>query len=105
MCIQLSSSSEEFPSSTPYSNIETQKTNIVNMKDRKSKAERERTKLVYQELINIRNPGGRIINTGTPWHKEDAFCLMPAAEKYDCYHTAVGATRKSTLCGHIQIST
>ena len=62
---------------------------IVNMKDRKSKAERERTKLVYQELLNIRNPGGRIINTGTPWHKEDAFCLMPEAEKYDCYSTGM----------------
>lgn len=62
---------------------------IVNMKDRKSKAERERTKLVYQELLNIRNPGGRIINTGTPWHKEDAFCLMPEAEKWDCYHTGM----------------
>ena len=62
---------------------------IVNMKDRKSKAERERTKLVYQELLNIRNPGGRIINTGTPWHKEDAFCLMPEAEKWDCYSTGL----------------
>ena len=62
---------------------------IVNMKDRKSKAERERTKLVYQELINIRNPGGRIINTGTPWHPEDAFSLMPPAERYDCYSTGL----------------
>lgn len=62
---------------------------IVNMKDRKSKAERERTKMIYQELINIRNPGGRIINTGTPWHIEDAFCLMPEAEKWDCYSTGL----------------
>ena len=62
---------------------------IVNMKDRKSKAERERTKLIYQELLNIRNPGGRIINTGTPWHKEDAFMLMPEAEKWDCYSTGL----------------
>ena len=62
---------------------------IVNMKDRKSKAERERTKLIYQELLNIRNPGGRIINTGTPWHKEDAFMLMPEPEKWDCYSTGL----------------
>ena len=62
---------------------------IVNMKDRKSKAERERTKLIYQELLNIRNPGGRIINTGTPWHKEDAFELMPEPEKWDCYSTGL----------------
>lgn len=62
---------------------------IVNLKDRKSKAERERTKLVYQELVNIRNPGGRIINTGTPWHPEDAFSLMPEPERYDCYSTGL----------------
>ena len=63
---------------------------IVNLKDRKSKAERERTKLIYQELINIINrPDGRIINTGTPWHKEDAFILMPEAEKWDCYSTGL----------------
>ena len=62
---------------------------IINMKDRKSKAERERTKLIYQELLNIRNPGGRIINTGTPWHPDDAFSLMPEPEKYDCYSTGL----------------
>ena len=62
---------------------------IVNMKDRKSKAERERTKLIYQELLNIRNRGGRIINTGTPWHPDDAFSLMPKPEKFDCYTTGL----------------
>lgn len=60
---------------------------IVNLKDRKSRAEREQTKAIYQELQNVRNPGGRIINTGTPWHKEDAFMLMPQPERYDCYTT------------------
>lgn len=62
---------------------------IVNLRDRISRAERERTKAVYQELQNIRNPGGRIINTGTPWHVEDAFSLMPTAEKYDVYSTGL----------------
>ena len=62
---------------------------IVNLKDRISRAERDRTKAIYQELQNIRNPGGRIINTGTPWHVEDAFTLMPAAMKYDCYTTGM----------------
>lgn len=62
---------------------------IVNLKDRISHAERERTKAIYQELQNVRNPGGRIINTGTPWHKDDAFSLMPAAQKYDCYTTGM----------------
>lgn len=60
---------------------------IVNLKDRISRAEREHTKAVYQELQNIKNRGGRIINTGTPWHKEDCFTLMPDAKKYDCYST------------------
>lgn len=62
---------------------------IVNLQDRTSRAERERTKRVYQELQNIRNRGGRIINTGTPWHKEDAFTLMPGAIRYDCYQTGL----------------
>ncbi len=62
---------------------------IVNRLDRQSKAERERTKQIYQELQNLRNPGGRIINTGTPWHKEDAFSLMPPPKKFDCYTTGL----------------
>ena len=60
---------------------------IVNIKDRVSRAERERTKLMYMELQNIKNRDGRIINTGTPWHKDDAFSLMPNIKKYDCYTT------------------
>lgn len=62
---------------------------IVNIKDRTSRAERERTKLAYQELQNIKNKGGRIFNTGTPWHKDDAFSIMPQAQKYDCYNTGI----------------
>ena len=62
---------------------------IVNIDDRISKTERERTKLVYQELQNIKNRDGRITNTGTPWHEEDAFSIMPEAEKYDCYNEKV----------------
>lgn len=62
---------------------------IVNVKDRTSRAERERTKLAYQELQNIKNKGGRIFNTGTPWHKDDAFSIMPEPIKYDCYSTGI----------------
>lgn len=62
---------------------------IVNINDRISKAERERTKIVYQELQNIKNRGGKIFNSGTPWHSEDAFTLMPEAEKFDCYHEEI----------------
>ena len=62
---------------------------IVNINDRISKAERERTKTIYQELQNIKNRGGKIFNTGTPWHSEDAFSLMPEAERFDCYHPEI----------------
>ena len=62
---------------------------IVNVKDRISKAERDNTKIIYQELQNIKNRGGRIFNTGTPWHKDDAFSIMPPAEKWDCYREEV----------------
>lgn len=62
---------------------------IVNVQDRISEAEREHTKTVFMELQNIKNRGGRFINTGTPWHKEDAFTLMPNPVKYDCYSTGL----------------
>lgn len=62
---------------------------IVNVQDRISRAERDKTKLIYQELRNIVNRGGRIYNTGTPWHKDDAFALMPNPEKWDCYSTGL----------------
>lgn len=62
---------------------------IINVKDRVSAAERERIKLIYQELQNIRNRGGRIFNTGTPWHKDDAFTIMPNIVRFDCYETGL----------------
>lgn len=62
---------------------------IVNVQDRISKAERERTKTVYQELQNVKNRGGRIFNTGTPWHPDDCFSIMPNADKFDCYHPEI----------------
>lgn len=62
---------------------------IVNLHDRTSAAERSRIRGVYQELQNIRNPGGRILNTGTPWHPEDAISLMPNIRRCDCYHSGL----------------
>ncbi len=67
---------------------------IVNLKDRISQAEREHTKAVYQELQNVRNPGGRIVNTGTPWHKEDAFSIMPPADQWDYRRTGMLSEEK-----------
>ena len=62
---------------------------IVTVKDRISPAERKQTKQTYQELQNVKNRDGRFINTGTPWHKEDAFELMGAIEKFNCYETGL----------------
>ena len=62
---------------------------IINLLDRISKAERDRTKLVYQELQNIKNRGGKIINTLTPWHPNDAASLMPEPVRLDCYSTGL----------------
>lgn len=62
---------------------------IVNIQDRLSKAERDKTKLQYQELQNIKNRGGRFINTGTPWHKDDAISMMPNVTKYSIHTTGL----------------
>lgn len=64
---------------------------IINLKDRHSKAERDRTKEIYQELENIKmiGKGSKIFNTGTPWHKDDAFTLMPEPEKWDYKRTGL----------------
>ena len=77
---------------------------IVNVKDRISKAEREATKIVYQELQNIKNRGGRIFNTGTPWSKEDCFSIMPEAERYDCYNEHIKKIISETELEHIKSS-
>lgn len=62
---------------------------IVNVRDRISRAERELIKLQYQELQNVKNRGGRFINTGTPWHKEDAISKMPNVSKYGVHDTGL----------------
>lgn len=55
---------------------------VVTLRDRASRAERERTKAFYRELRNVVNRGGRICNTGTPWHRDDAFALMPPPRRW-----------------------
>lgn len=67
---------------------------IVNVRDRESRAERKRTIAAYMELQNIRNRGGRIINTGTPWHVDDAFTVMPTPLRFDCYQTGLISKEK-----------
>ena len=68
---------------------------ICNISDRISKAERDRTKIQYQELQNIRNRGGRIINTGTRWHADDVFTLMENIYIYDYKKTGLISDEKA----------
>lgn len=62
---------------------------IITVKDRTSKQERERTKTIYQELQNLKTEGGRIFNTGTPWHADDCFVLMPEPKRYTWEDTGI----------------
>lgn len=67
---------------------------VVNLNDRVSRAERERTKGVVQELRNIVTRDGRIVFIGTPWHIEDAFTLVAEPKKHDCYTTGLISPEK-----------
>ena len=62
---------------------------IVNQKDRQSPAERAHTRQMWMELQNVRNRGGRIISTGTPWHPEDAISLMPGVLRFPAESTGL----------------
>jgi len=76
---------------------------IITLKDRISGAERERTKSQYQELVNVASENNMYIqNWGTPWHKDDAFTIMPAPEIKTVYDTGIISqeeidTRKSMM--------
>ena len=63
---------------------------IVTLKDRLSGAARNQTKSQFMELINIASEENhKIFNTGTPWHKDDAFSLMPTPERFTVYDTGI----------------
>jgi len=65
---------------------------FVTIKDRISKAERERTIIFIQDLrANILDPGKHGIYTGTPWHNADAWKLFKNIRKYDVYSTGIGS--------------
>jgi len=56
---------------------------LITLKDRTSKAERESTfDVVYELQNNIVNPNGFIFYSGTPWHKDDAWKIMPEPVRY-----------------------
>jgi len=55
---------------------------IITIRDRVSKAERDWTKLFVNELSNIKKEGGKIFFSGTPWHPDDAWKNIPEPKKY-----------------------
>jgi len=63
---------------------------FVGPKDRTSKAERERTIFNVQEIrTNIIESGRSAAFIGTPWHKLDAWNILPAPLKFDVYTTKI----------------
>lgn len=54
---------------------------IITLEDRISRAEREYVKLYVQELINVVRDSCKIIFTGTPWHKDDAWSIIKSITK------------------------
>ena len=79
---------------------------IITLKDRVSKAERERTKEIVNELAtNIIDPGKGSLWIGTPWHKEDAWneinrfadiAMYPISQFNFLGEGAIEAKRKTT---------
>ena len=70
---------------------------IVTIKDRFSRAKRERTKANIQEIMtNILDPGKYLRGVGTPWHPEDAWNLdgFPDPTKFDVYSTGILTPRQ-----------
>lgn len=52
---------------------------FITLRDRISTADRDKTKELLREIItNIIDPGKRVIFTGTPWHRDDAWNIVPA---------------------------
>jgi hypothetical protein len=70
---------------------------IITLKDRVSHAERERSKEFIRELANVKNAGGSITFTGTPWHKSDAFSILPEADKYPLGSISIPELTKENL--------
>lgn len=59
---------------------------FITLKDRISKAEREKTKEVQKEInTNIVDPGKPVSYIGTPWHRNDGWSLdgMPFIQKWN----------------------
>jgi hypothetical protein len=71
---------------------------LITLKDRISRAEREHTKSFIKELVNISSFGGSICYTGTPWHKDDGWNLISKPQKYPIGSIKIkGMTKKKKI--------
>lgn len=65
---------------------------FITLKDRISRAEREKTKLIIQDVMaNIADKGNwkSTVFVGTPWHKNDAWTCCPEPVRYNVYDTGI----------------
>lgn len=65
---------------------------IITLKDRISKAERDFVDNFVREILaNVIDPGKFVKITGTPWHKLDTWRILPTPLMYDIYSTGIKA--------------
>lgn len=63
---------------------------FIDINDRVSEAERKKTKLLIQEIrSNIIDRGKPTSFIGTPWHRDDAWTLLPPALEYPLHATGL----------------
>jgi len=63
---------------------------FVTIKDKTSKAKRDTTKIMLEEIVNnVLDPGMGAGFVGTPWYKDDAWKLCPEPKRYDVYSTGI----------------
>ena len=71
---------------------------LITIRDRVSKAERDKVDNFVMELMaNIIDPGKPVAFTGTPWHKSDTWRLLPPPLKFDIYSTKLDRFTKEHM--------